>query len=119
MTRLAVAVTLACALGAWADIAPPNLSGCNGKKAGEACTRDDGSAGACAAAKCTRNDYSEGPPPKQVEYDCLQCAPAAPKVEEKKSSCAAVPGEALGGALALLTLLRRRRGASLLLRLLR
>jgi hypothetical protein len=110
MTRLAVAAALVFSLGAWADIPPPDVSGCNGKAAGDACKRDDGTDGACAKSTCSRNDYSEGPPPKSVSYECLKCAPGAPvaKQEEKKgSSCAAVPVE--GAVLAALWLRRRKR----------
>ena len=111
MTRLAVAAALVFSLGAWADIPPPDVSGCNGKAAGDACKRDDGSDGACAKSTCSRNDYSEGPPPKSVSYECLKCAPGAPaakQTEEKKgSSCAAVPVE--GAVLAALWLRRRKR----------
>lgn len=98
---------------AWADVPPADVLGCNDKTEGADCKRDDGSAGACAKAACTRNDYSNGPPPKTVTYECLKCAdkPAAPApkvVEEKKTSCASVPGEALG-VLALVLAARRKR----------
>lgn len=113
MKRLLCALSLALAPAAWADIPPPNSIGCRDKALGEACERDDKTAGACAKATCTRNDYSEGPPPKSVSYECLKCeaaaAPApAPAAAEKKSSCAAVPGE---GVVALLAVLAARRRA--------
>ncbi|PZR18355.1 MAG: hypothetical protein DI536_00265 [Archangium gephyra] len=102
---------LACG-AAWADVPPADVSGCSGKSAGEACKRDDGSDGTCASSKCGKLDYSEGVPPKAVEYDCMKCelkaaAPAPKPPEEKKSSCAALPGEALLALGALLALRRR------------
>jgi hypothetical protein len=105
MTRLVVLFTLACALSARADIPPPDVSGCNGKVAGDACKRDDASDGVCKASTCSRNDYSDGPPPKQVQYECVVCAAGAP--EKKSASCAAVPG--VGVVLAVMVLGRRRR----------
>lgn len=111
MTRLLVVSLCVGAVVALADVPPPDLGGCSGKDAGVACQKDDGSAGACADATCTRNDYSEGPPPKTVEYACLKCvtgAAPAPEPERKSGSCAAAPGLGLG-ALAFL-LGRRRRG---------
>jgi hypothetical protein len=94
---------------ALADVAPPDLSGCQGRDAGAACQRDDGSAGTCTRQTCTRNDYSEGPPPKVVEYECLQCkatGPVPPNPDEKKGSCSTAPGL---GLVALGAWLRRRR----------
>lgn len=93
-----------------ADIPPSDTSGCRDKTEGAACKRDDGSDGACAKATCSRNDYSEGPPPKSVEYECLKCAaaPAPAPPPEKKQSCAAVPSETLLALAALLLSSRRR-----------
>lgn len=104
---------------AWADVPPADVDGCYNRSAGDACKRDDGSDGTCAASKCVKLDYSEGVPPKSIEYDCLKCEakaaapepepePVAPPPEEKKSSCAAVPGEALLTLGALLALRQRR-----------
>lgn len=113
--RLAGCVLWCSASLAWADVPPPDLGGCQGKEAGASCERDDRSAGTCAKATCTRNDYSEGPPPKTVEYECLKCqASAAPpavdagatEAPKKSDSCAAVPGLSL---LALGAWLGRRR----------
>lgn len=112
MSRLLVASLCVGASLALADVPPPDLGGCSGKDAGVACQKDDGTAGACASATCTRNDYSEGPPPKTVEYACLKCvsgaaiAPTPPAPEKKSGSCAAVPGLGLA---ALALLLGRRR----------
>lgn len=111
MTRLAAALAFALASTALADIPPPDVGGCSGKAAGDACKRDDGSSGACAKDTCSRNDYSQGPPPKSVDYECLRCLPgaAAPTAtEQKKSSCASVPAEGLASLLALVLLRRRR-----------
>jgi hypothetical protein len=108
MRRAVLAVTFLAGV-ALADIPPSDTSGCNGKAAGDSCKRDDGSAGACAKSTCSRNDYSNGPPPTQVQYECLRCgdAPAAPPAEKK--SCAAVPGEELIALAALLKVRARRR----------
>lgn len=83
MRRLAAGVVLlACA--AWGDIPPRDTSGCRDKKNGAVCKRDDGKAGVCATSTCSRNDYSNGPPPKSVQYECLVCAAAEPKPSGKK-----------------------------------
>lgn len=111
MRRFVVVLCLASA-AAWADVPPADVSGCNGKTAGDACKRDDGGDGTCASSKCGKLDYSEGVPPKSVEYDCMKCevkaAPAPKPPEEKKTSCAAVPGEALLALGALLAIRRRK-----------
>lgn len=104
MKVFAVVVALA-SLSAWADVAPPDLSGCNGKQPGDSCTRDDGSTATCAKATCSRNDYSNGPPPTSVDYECVTCTGAAPA---KKSGCSVYPSGLALTALGL-TLLRRRR----------
>lgn len=59
-----------------ADVPPPNVSGCNGKKAGEACKTDSGSVGQCAAQTCSRLDYSQTPP-GSVSYPCTICVEAS------------------------------------------
>ncbi|MFO0600529.1 MAG: hypothetical protein U0228_34800 [Myxococcaceae bacterium] len=102
MKTALVCVVLLAAGAAWADIAPPDLAGCTDKKAGDECKRDDGSAATCVTATCSRNDYSNGPPPKSVSYECLQCT--GPVAEKK---CAVAPGVFAG--LAVAWLLRRRR----------
>lgn len=89
MTRLLLAVALAFAPVAFADLIPSSEAECRQKKAGDAC-RADTSEGVCTPAKCSRNDYSDGPPPKQKLVDCLKClAPAtdagtAPTKKSKK-----------------------------------
>ncbi len=65
--------SLAVASPAFADVPPPDTSGCNMKVAGDACQKDDMSAGTCGAQTCTKLDYSMGTPPKTVEYACLVC----------------------------------------------
>lgn len=105
MKRFGMCVVLALASAAWADVPPADSIGCREKKLGDSCERDDKSSGKCVNATCTRNDYTNGPPPKQVSYDCLRCD-AAPPSESKK--CAVAPGEAFA-ALAVLALLNRRR----------
>jgi hypothetical protein len=54
-----------------ADVAPPDL--CD--DLGASCTTATGEAGRCQQTTCTRNDYSEGTPPRQVEYECNRCLP--------------------------------------------
>jgi hypothetical protein len=110
MTRLATALAFALAGTALADIPPPDISGCASKAAGDACQRDDGSAGVCTKDTCSRNDYSQGPPPQQVDFECLRCVPGAPPAppEPKKSACASLPAEGVASLLALLLLRRRR-----------
>ena len=96
---------------AFADVPPSDVNGCGGKQAGEACKKDDGTDGTCVSSKCGKLDYSEGVPPKSVEYDCMVCTskPTPPPAEEKKkSSCAAMPGEALLALGALLAMRRRK-----------
>jgi uncharacterized protein (TIGR03382 family) len=93
---------------AWADIAPPNLSGCRDKEAGATCETDDARSGICQKSTCSRNDYSNGPPPKVVDYECLQCAPANTShttdttvhttpipTQGKSSGCTTAPGAPL------------------------
>ena len=60
------------------DIAPPNQISCRGRKAGAEC-RADGKEGTCQPAKCTKSDYSNGPPPKRIQIDCLVCTPPQKK----------------------------------------
>lgn len=112
--RLAGGVLLLSASLVWADVPPPDVAGCQGKQAGDACERDDRSAGTCVKATCSRNDYSEGPPPKTVDYECLKCGAAAaapsPQAPEapKSSSCAAAPGLSLLALAGWLAARRRR-----------
>lgn len=111
---------------AHADIISEEEEVCRDKKAGDACTIS-GEAGACITAKCGRNDYSDGPPPKTVYEDCLQCEvgkePAAGDDDEKTSgrcSTATRLSEPLPLSLAslfvgsafLLVLYRRRRSST-------
>jgi hypothetical protein len=87
---------------AFADVPPANSTGCSNKKAGEACQTDEKKAGGCKASTCSRNDYSQGVPPKSVDYECLVCDVAA-----KPAACTAAPVGPL--ALAALGWLTRRR----------
>lgn len=72
----ALAVGLWAGLGiagiARADIISDKEAQCRGAAKGDACTLD-GKAGVCASATCSRNDYSDGPPPKTVQSDCMVC----------------------------------------------
>ncbi|MCK6588157.1 MAG: hypothetical protein HUU21_21930 [Polyangiaceae bacterium] len=104
-----------------ADVPPPNLAGCDMKKAGDACVKDDGSDGSCVQQKCTKLDYSNGTPPTPVEYDCLLCSGAPvpadnpPPAEDDDGCSVAFPGVTASsisaGAViaAALFLMRRRR----------
>ena len=107
MNRLLV-VSMLVASVVWADIPPADTGGCGGKAVGDACKRDDGSAGGCVKGTCSRNDYSNGPPPTQVAYECLRCDAAAVPAAPKKQSCTAVPGEGVVALLGLLFLRARR-----------
>lgn len=61
-----------------ADLIPPDVSGCSGKSAGDACKLSGGGDGQCGKSTCSKLDYSQGTPPKSVTYDCLKCGAAAP-----------------------------------------
>jgi hypothetical protein len=66
---------------AFADVPPPNSSGCTNKAAGAACMDDAKANGTCQKDTCSRLDYGAlldaGPDasgmPKSVSYDCLKC----------------------------------------------
>lgn len=130
MRRLLLLTLLAAP--ALADVPPADTAGCGGRKEGEACKTDSGQAGSCVTSTCSRLDYSNGIPPSSKSYECMKCvssneaaapppvaadaptttkpaAPAPAPKEEKKSSCAMVPGELLVGlALALFRKKQRR-----------
>ncbi|HYH99585.1 hypothetical protein [Hyalangium sp.] len=105
MKRLLLPAALLLSSAAWADLPPPDASGCSGKQANASCETDDQKAGACQQSKCWRNDYSKGPPPTAVEYDCLTCVASSPPPDTKSpaaeaggqstSSCAAAPATPL------------------------
>ena len=85
LTFLAVATTWLFATSALADVAPPDISDCRKRAAGDSCQTDDGKTGACEKDTCYRNDYSDGPPPRSVAYECLRCkAGAKPRSAPKK-----------------------------------
>jgi hypothetical protein len=105
-----------------ADVPPPNLAGCDMKKAGDACLKDDDSDGTCVQQKCSKLDYSNGTPPTSVEYDCTLCSgPPATTPEGDTDDAAddgcsvALPGvtaswiSAGAAAIAAVLLMRRRR----------
>lgn len=70
--------TLLIPMSASADIINPYEEICETKNAGDACNLEGGGSGVCTAATCSRLDYSEGTPPKTVDYDCLRCEPGEP-----------------------------------------
>jgi len=112
---------------------PPDVQACSAIAAGAACQIEGGGSGQCVASKCSKLDYSQGTPPRSVEYDCLRCeqgspvtpatqpappapgtptpvAPAAPAPPEVQGRCAVDPGVgSLGALLGLFGLWRRRR----------
>ena len=99
---------------------PPSIASCQGAAAGAACELDAGGAGQCAPARCSKLDYSQGTPPRSVEYDCQRCATAveakpadtnaAPPAAAAKG-CAVDPTGGMLGVLIALAGVRRRRRA--------
>jgi MYXO-CTERM domain-containing protein len=77
---------------AHADIISDEEGACRGKDAGAAC-QVDGKAGSCVASTCYRNDYSNGPPPKSKQVECLECKPgeAAPAPTEPDTKSTVQP----------------------------
>ncbi|MCY1010120.1 hypothetical protein OV079_32050 [Nannocystis pusilla] len=106
---------------------PPSIATCEGATAGAACELDAGGPGQCAPWKCSKLDYSQGSPPRSVEYDCLRCAAAseakpveakpadtksAPPAAEAKGCAIDPAGGMLGVLFALVGVRRRRRPES-------
>jgi hypothetical protein len=91
MKRLLVTAVLAVASSSWADIPPPNLEACAGRRAGVSCVTEDGEAGSCQKSKCSRLDYSKGFPPRVVQYDCMMCVASASAVRATASTPAFAP----------------------------
>lgn len=117
-TAIALAMLLSAGIAA-ADVAPPDLAGCQKKKVGDSCKTDAGKTGACVKDTCYKNDYSDGVPPKQKAYECIRCKVAADadKKTKKKTSEAPSMGRTValaGGGLVALALgllfVRRRNG---------
>lgn len=117
---LGLFAALAFSAPAQADVPPPNSSGCMGKAAGDACQKDDMSAGSCESQTCTKLDYSMGTPPTTVEYACVLCSGAAPSAagggeSEEDGGCSIRRGGMAGAAgawilgAAVLMLARRNR----------
>lgn len=95
---LPVALLLASASVARADEAPPNVSPCGQKMAGDACSTDDRKDGACAPQTCSRIDYGKKPP-GTASYPCLTCVAGTKPTREStstKSGCTAAPGSRAG-----------------------
>jgi hypothetical protein len=102
MRTLVLFAVLGLASTTWADVPPPDTTGCNSKAAGDACKTDGNQSGACQTQKCAGRDYSDG---GTLQFDCLKCAAGA--TPAKTGGCAAVPGLAIAG-LAIVLALRRR-----------
>jgi len=83
---LGLFAALAFATPARADVPPPNSAGCMGKVAGDACQKDDMSAGTCESQTCTKLDYSMGTPPVSVDYTCVLCSGPAGGSSSSSSS---------------------------------
>jgi hypothetical protein len=99
-----------------ADVPPPGLAECNDREVGAACTIG-GQSGACQQSTCSRLDYSDGTPPRGVQYDCVLCvAGATPTggggcaVQPVRAARASVLG--LGLVATALVFVARRRRAS-------
>jgi hypothetical protein len=117
MKRFLLPAVLLLSSAAWADIPPSDTYGCRNKVASAACETDDGRPGVCTTSKCSRLDYSQGTPPRSVQYDCLLCvatstAPAkkATPVQSGQTSTSGygvAPGIALTGAAILAAWLTR------------
>lgn len=89
---VALAVLLASPL-AHADVAPPDVTACSGKKVGDAC--DLVANGKCQSEKCTRIDYmNDG---GTVSYDCVKCTAGDAGTDGGSTSDADGGGESLSG----------------------
>ena len=73
-TSLLALPLLLLAAPAFADAIPMDRAVCDGKAAGDRCQVGEES-GVCATSTCSRLDYSQGIPPRSVEYECLVCGP--------------------------------------------
>lgn len=108
----------ACALSwsARADIITPDVTACENKEAGTACTVE-GEKGACQAQTCSRPNYpiKEGKKLEYTEYDCVLCKPGVePTKKPQKTGLCSVSPTTFGAspaalALLLLGLMVRRR----------
>jgi hypothetical protein len=78
------------AVPAAADIISDEESECRDKTAGDACSLE-GKAGLCAKSTCSRNDYSDGPPPKQKQVECMVCQPGATKAASEPAATEPAP----------------------------
>lgn len=65
-------VALGIAAEARADLISDEEAQCQQAAEGAACELG-GKPGVCAKSTCHRNDYSDGPPPKSKQVDCLVC----------------------------------------------
>jgi len=83
---LPLLATLSLVSPARADVPPPNLKGCEMKKAADACMNDEDKPGTCVSQTCTKLDYSMGTPPTSVDYDCILCSGPAPTSESSGGS---------------------------------
>jgi hypothetical protein len=101
---------------ALADVAPPGLTECQGKKAGDACSVS-GSSGTCIATTCSRLDYANwdrdaSSSPPVVQYACTLCGtgdagtPSAdggtvPVASDSNKGCSVGPVGRVAGSFAL------------------
>ena len=102
-----------------ADTIPPDVSACDGKTAGQACTYLSAS-GSCASATCSKLDYShldDAGQPTTASYACLDCKTsdggatndAGEAIPDSHGGCSASGTRAAGTfALALLPLIALR-----------
>jgi hypothetical protein len=102
-TTTVAAMTLAMALVAntsFADIPPPDASGCYGKKAGEACLTDAKKNGGCVDETCTKGSPDGG----ISAFSCMICRESAAPASapDESSGCSIRSSRAPWGACALI-----------------
>jgi hypothetical protein len=123
----ALVVSFAVLLGApaaFADVTPPDVSACQGKAVGAACTMSATATGVCAKGTCSRLDYGSWDrdamsSPPTVSYECVRCVEGSPATTPANDSggCSMAARSAGTWALALtpavaLALWERRRRRS-------
>lgn len=98
---LVTGITLGPLAPARADIPPPEVEQCHGKKVGDTC----GSAGVCQDSTCSR-----ATPDGESSYACVKCVEGAAPPASKAKNCGAAPDAMLWSLLGggLLSWRRRR-----------